>query len=84
MFLIIGLVKFVNWKYKVFISITFCIFITISDFSTLIFLFLTRDILTGQVLTEYNKRKTSNAYKIAEVDQDTLFNNMKRRQLTVI
>lgn len=42
------------------------------------------DILTGQVLTEYNKRKTSNAYKIAEVDQDTLFNNMKRRQLTVI
>lgn len=48
------------------------------------FLFLNRDILTGKVLTEYNKRKTSNAYKIAEVDQDTLFNNMKRRQLTVI
>lgn len=46
--------------------------------------FLNRDILTGQVLTEYNRRKTSNAYKISEVDQDTLFNNMKRRQLTVI
>nr|XP_022298885.1 leucine-rich repeat-containing protein 74A-like isoform X1 [Crassostrea virginica]XP_022298886.1 leucine-rich repeat-containing protein 74A-like isoform X1 [Crassostrea virginica] len=42
------------------------------------------DILSGRVLTEYNRRKSSNAYKVAEVDQETLFSNMKRRQLTVI
>ncbi|XP_062575112.1 leucine-rich repeat-containing protein 74A-like [Saccostrea cucullata] len=42
------------------------------------------DILNGRVLMEYNRRKSSVAYKLAEVDQETLFSNMKKRQLTVI
>ncbi|XP_055999186.1 leucine-rich repeat-containing protein 74A-like isoform X3 [Ostrea edulis] len=42
------------------------------------------DILNGRVLTDYNRRKSTNAYKIADVDQETLFSHMKKRQLTVI
>ena len=56
--------------------------LTIMDINTI--MIYHRDILSGRVLTEYNRRKLSNAYKVAEVDQETLFSNMKRRQLTVI
>lgn len=61
--------------------VTFSFTITLQIYT---YIFLFRDILNGRVLTDYNRRKSTNAYKIADVDQETLFSHMKKRQLTVI